>query len=153
MGDEEQQAVVIDNGTGFIKAGFAGDDAPRCAFPNIIGCDKKCEADFYVGDEAIKKLGNVTMTYPMNKGMTFKWDEMEKIWHYTYNQLHTAPEERPVLLTEGSMSVSSRSIREKMTQIMLRLSMFPPCTWNYQLFFLFMNLVVPLASLLRVVMV
>jgi len=118
MGDEEQQAVVIDNGTGFIKAGFAGDDAPRCAFPNIIGCDKKCEADFYVGDEAIKKLGNVTMTYPMNKGMTFKWDEMEKIWHYTYNQLHTAPEERPVLLTEGSMAYNPEKFREKMTEIM-----------------------------------
>jgi actin-related protein len=26
---EEKQALVIDNGSGMIKAGFSGDDAPR----------------------------------------------------------------------------------------------------------------------------
>ena len=30
-------AVVIDNGSGVCKAGFAGDDAPRSVFPSIIG--------------------------------------------------------------------------------------------------------------------
>jgi actin-related protein len=35
--DEEQAAVVIDNGSGMVKAGFAGDDAPRAVFPSIVG--------------------------------------------------------------------------------------------------------------------
>jgi len=30
MADEEVAALVIDNGSGVCKAGFAGDDAPRC---------------------------------------------------------------------------------------------------------------------------
>ena len=30
---DENQAVVIDNGSGMVKAGFAGDDAPRAVFP------------------------------------------------------------------------------------------------------------------------
>ena len=30
-------AVVIDNGSGMCKAGFAGDDAPRAVFPAIVG--------------------------------------------------------------------------------------------------------------------
>eukprot|EP00586_Coscinodiscus_wailesii_P006798 CAMPEP_0172481916 /NCGR_PEP_ID=MMETSP1066-20121228/8103_1 /TAXON_ID=671091 /ORGANISM="Coscinodiscus wailesii, Strain CCMP2513" /LENGTH=35 /DNA_ID= /DNA_START= /DNA_END= /DNA_ORIENTATION= len=31
--DEDIAALVIDNGSGMCKAGFAGDDAPRCVFP------------------------------------------------------------------------------------------------------------------------
>jgi len=34
---EEVQALVIDNGSGMCKAGFAGDDAPRAVFPSIVG--------------------------------------------------------------------------------------------------------------------
>ena len=30
-------AVIIDNGSGMTKAGFAGDDAPRVVFPAITG--------------------------------------------------------------------------------------------------------------------
>jgi len=32
-----EQAVIIDNGSGFIKAGFAGDDTPRVVFPSLVG--------------------------------------------------------------------------------------------------------------------
>ena len=35
--EEEVQALVIDNGSGMCKAGFAGDDAPRAVFPSIVG--------------------------------------------------------------------------------------------------------------------
>eukprot|EP01080_Neovahlkampfia_damariscottae_P003250 gene3250-5693_t len=35
------QSIVIDNGTGVVKAGFAGDDAPRSVFPSLIGKPKK----------------------------------------------------------------------------------------------------------------
>jgi actin len=34
---DQVQALVIDNGSGFCKAGFAGDDAPVAVFPSIIG--------------------------------------------------------------------------------------------------------------------
>jgi hypothetical protein len=33
--DEEVAALVVDNGSGMCKAGFAGDDAPRAVFPSI----------------------------------------------------------------------------------------------------------------------
>jgi actin-related protein len=33
----EISALVIDNGSGMVKAGFAGDDAPRAVFPTIVG--------------------------------------------------------------------------------------------------------------------
>ena len=33
----ENCPIVIDNGSGMCKAGLAGDDAPRAAFPSIVG--------------------------------------------------------------------------------------------------------------------
>jgi actin-related protein len=32
---QEVAALVVDNGSGMCKAGFAGDDAPRAVFPSI----------------------------------------------------------------------------------------------------------------------
>ncbi len=37
MDDDEINGIVLDNGTGTIKAGFAGDDAPRAVVPTILG--------------------------------------------------------------------------------------------------------------------
>ena len=37
MCDEDVAALVVDNGSGMCKAGFAGDDAPRAVFPSIVG--------------------------------------------------------------------------------------------------------------------
>ena len=38
--DAEVGALVIDNGSGMCKAGFAGDDAPRAVFPALVGRPK-----------------------------------------------------------------------------------------------------------------
>ncbi|KAM4631736.1 actin, cytoplasmic 1-like isoform 3-T3 [Discoglossus pictus] len=35
--EDDIAALVIDNGSGMCKAGFAGDDAPRAVFPSIVG--------------------------------------------------------------------------------------------------------------------
>ena len=37
---EDKPAVVIDNGTGMIKAGIAGDEAPKVYFPTVVGTPK-----------------------------------------------------------------------------------------------------------------
>ena len=35
--------AVIDNGTGTVKAGFAGEDAPRVIVPTVVGKPRKIE--------------------------------------------------------------------------------------------------------------
>jgi actin len=35
--DFEYYPVIIDNGSGLIKAGLADDDCPRSIFPSIVG--------------------------------------------------------------------------------------------------------------------
>jgi len=36
----ENPVVVIDNGTGMIKSGLAGEEGPRGEFPNVVGFPK-----------------------------------------------------------------------------------------------------------------
>ena len=49
MGDtDDVAALVVDNGSGMCKAGFAGDDAPRAVFPSIVGRPRHQVFNFFM---------------------------------------------------------------------------------------------------------
>ena len=120
----ERPHIIIDNGSGYLKAGFAGEDGPRAKFPAIVGRPKvpgimvgSEQKDYFVGSQANEKRGILILEYPIEHGMVENWDNMEKIWDHTFaNELRVAPEEHNVMLTEAPMNPKVN--REKMTQIM-----------------------------------
>ena len=129
--DEEVTVVVIDNGSGECKAGFAGNDAPRSVFSSIVGRPKVPQImvgldnnDVYMGSEAEQKKGVLKCTHPVQAGEVVDWDDMEKLWHYTLGvELKVSPEHHPILLTESPMV--PRENRERMTQIMFEVFNVP----------------------------
>jgi actin-related protein len=122
---EEFQTVVIDNGSTTVRAGFAGDDAPVAVFPSVVGRPKDPNAfvgmaikNAYCDDEISQSTRTKLIERnPVQAGIVTNWDDMEKLWHYTfYNGLRVAPEEHPVYLTE--VALNPKKHREKTTEIM-----------------------------------
>ncbi len=102
--DDEVTAVCIDNGSGSIKAGFAGDEAPRTIFPTIVGRAKAPLQDIYIGKDA-HRHSNLHLSNPIDNGIVSNWEDMEKIWRHTLiNELKVSPEEHPIILTEASLN-------------------------------------------------
>merc|ERR1719250_170915 len=106
-----------------MKAGFSGDDAPKCVFPSVVGRPRHegvmvgMGKDALVGDEAQCKRGIMTMKYPIDHGVVTNWDDMEKVWnHAFYEELRITPEDSAMMMTEAPLNPKAN--REKMTQIM-----------------------------------
>ena len=78
----ESTNIVFDNGGGMLKAGFAGDDAPRALIPSIIGRQAHQgiinQNNSYIGGEALSKSDILSLKCPIKYGIVTNWDDMEK---------------------------------------------------------------------------
>lgn len=121
------KVVVCDNGTGFVKCGFAGDNFPRHIFPSMVGrpilrsdehiADDVVMKDLMVGDEAAAARAMLEVSYPVDNGIIRSWEDMQHVWDYTWNEkLKIDPTECKVMLTEPPMNPKSN--REKLVEVM-----------------------------------
>ena len=83
--------IVLDNGSGTIRAGFAGDDLPKCYFPSVVGRPKHprvlaggLEGDTFIGARAQDLRGLLKLRYPLEQGVVTDWEDMERIWTWVY---------------------------------------------------------------------
>jgi len=123
-------AVVIDNGTGYTKMGYAGNCEPQYIIPTIIatqegkGAQKAAtqkkgveDLDFHIGDEAIAVQKTYDMFYPVRHGQIDNWTHMEYFWeHCIFRYLRCEPEDHFFLLTEPPLNAPEN--REYTAEIM-----------------------------------
>uniref|UniRef100_A0A8C5JVY8 Actin, epsilon 1 n=2 Tax=Jaculus jaculus TaxID=51337 RepID=A0A8C5JVY8_JACJA len=116
--------LICDYGSGFSKVGFAGDEAPVAVFPTVLGKRRHDnplvgmqEEDWFIGEEAWEKQRKIILQYPISRGTITNWDNLEKIWHYSfYKILHIGPEQHPLLLTEPPLN--NISVKERISQVL-----------------------------------
>lgn len=140
------QPVVIDNGSGNIKAGFAGEERPKCYTPTIVGRPKYQKVmagllllsieqssmrynndEAYIGSIAQQNRGILRLSHPIEHGVVTNWEDMEKIWNHTFtNDLKASPEDHPLLITEAPLN--PRKNRDRMCQIMFE-GLGVPCVY------------------------
>lgn len=124
MDDQDKPHVIIDIGSGYVKAGFAGEEGPSAVFPNVVGRPKAPgimvgseRESYFVGKEAEEKRESLILRHPVENGIVEDWDDFEKVLDHTFtNELQVNPEEHNVLITETSLN--PRVNREKLTQLL-----------------------------------
>ena len=127
MDSRGRKVLVCDNGSGFVKCGYAGSNFPAHIFPSLVGrpiiraanrIDDIEVKDLMIGDEASKLRSMLEVNYPMENGMVRNWDDMMHIWDYTFGpeKLNIEPENCKILLTEPPMNPTRN--REKMIEVM-----------------------------------
>lgn len=120
--------VVIDNGTGYTKMGYAGNTEPQYIVPTLIaqkasaggqdtGLDGLDDMDFYIGNEAHQHTSTHQINYPIRHGLVENWDNMERLWQQCiFKYLRCEPEEHYFLLTEPPLNTPEN--REYTAEIM-----------------------------------
>jgi len=123
--------IILDNGTGYSKIGFAGNSDPSFVFPTAIATHERAstaggrpgapaiptkpgnlaskrgieDLDFYIGDEAIANSKTYGIHYPIRHGLIDNWDHMERYWEQCiFKYLRAEPEDHYFLLTEPPLN-------------------------------------------------
>lgn len=133
--------IVCDNGTGFVKVGYAGQNFPSSIFPSMIGrpilraeeavSDDIILKEVMCGDEAEKVRHSLDIRYPVENGIVKNWDDMEHLWNYTFfEKLQVNPRERKILLTEPPQNPTKN--REKLVEKMFEKYEFAACNISIQ---------------------
>jgi len=105
-------SLVIDCGSGIVKAGFGGEDGPRSIFSSVVGIPKMPgllvgmeQKERYVGEEAIAKMDIMNFSSPIEKGEIVDWNKFETLLHHLfYDELKVVPEEISILITESPLN-------------------------------------------------
>ncbi|XP_069436204.1 actin-related protein T3 isoform X1 [Ovis canadensis] len=113
-----QLPVVIDNGSGVIKAGLAGSREPQFVYSNIVGRAKGVEGaqEVCVGDQAERRRSSLSISYPVERGLITSWGDMEIMWQHIYDDnLGLKPCDGPVLITESALNPLAN--RQRVTEV------------------------------------
>jgi len=92
--DVNENKIVCDNGSGYLKMGYAGDNFPRFTIPSVVGRpmlrSKQTVGDMELkeimfGDEVTPFRQLLEVSYPIAEGKVTNWEDFAKLWEYTFH--------------------------------------------------------------------
>lgn len=129
---DESEVIVIDMGSGFIKAGYSGEDLPRVVIPTIIGERENTQEDNSTqpgdskpnkvfskkfGNEAYAHRSDHDLHYPIRRGIVKDWTRMTELLEYVFEtELQVNANQASVLMTDCPMS--NKDDKHHLAQIM-----------------------------------
>ena len=130
--DDTTEAIVIESGSRWFRAGISGEGAPSYLILNAVGrpyvprglsgmAGLPSEDDVWIGDResvpfaVAARQGRIRVCHSVERGIITDWDNMERIWRDAMFSLRVKPEKRPVILVEPPMNPKAN--REKLLQV------------------------------------
>ena len=107
--------IIVDIGSGEIKAGFSGEQNPKLVFKNYFGEPKfkkvlrtfnnenQDPSEKYIGDDCEKYMGLIKLRFPVKHGVFENEKDIFLIFNHLYSKLGINSQEikeHPVLITE-----------------------------------------------------
>ncbi|CAI4221640.1 unnamed protein product [Auanema sp. JU1783] len=127
MDSSGRKIIVVDNGSGFVKCGYAGTNFPSHIFPSLVGRPIVRSSqrvgnievkDLMVGEEASQLRQMLDISYPMDNGIVRNWEDMAHVWDHTFGpeKLDIDPKDCKLLLTEPPLNPLSN--RKRLFEVM-----------------------------------
>ena len=125
MSHDLKKPIIIDLGSSEIKAGFFDNSSPTIRFKNIIGdaLSKRNKSllnkEHYISSECDKYYNDLTIRYPIQRGVFIKDDDIQLLFEYILTKLGLNTQqmkEHPLLITEPINNKLSNS--EKISEIL-----------------------------------
>ena len=123
--------IILDNGSGYLKAGLSTSNIPDITMPALIGRPMLRYAELVedielkpimIGDEVTPVRSLLDLTYPIKEGIVMDEDDMELLWEYAITKKLGVKEDdlknRKVLLTEAPANPTAN--KEKMLDILFK---------------------------------
>lgn len=134
--DNGTAALVIDIGTGLIKAGWAGEDTPRTIQPTVVARVKKFrgevtgpsgqgydDQEFLTGTHAIRAVAehpdDLELAFPVEHQEIVDWSAVTQTLEYLYaHEFQVDSDKHPVVIVDSPFSTPK--YREKLADLFFR---------------------------------
>uniref|UniRef100_A0A8C4TQ15 Actin like 7A n=1 Tax=Erpetoichthys calabaricus TaxID=27687 RepID=A0A8C4TQ15_ERPCA len=129
----DKETVVLDLGTGYLKAGFSKEKRPSCVIPCLAGKHhwKSTQLERRKIGSFVGRQTFLEKTRPLNHGIVTDWESLKDLLNYVFKQkLTISVEEHAVLVSDPPMSPVKN--RERCAEMMFEDFCIPAMCIAYQ---------------------
>ncbi|XP_054994196.1 actin-like protein 10 [Sorex araneus] len=117
-------AVVVDQGSGFVKAGFAGEAQPRLVLKSASLVPRGDRPA--LSREGCALADGAVRAHPIKHGVVVNWEALEGLWErLLLGGLRVLPEQWPVLVSNSPTAPPSG--RERVAELLFEALAVPAC--------------------------